>query len=227
MSGDHGERHETMLGEILFGPGDPYEALRASEVAGCEQCRAELEALLATRARLESAGRGARETVAAASAIRGAPGEERSTAALRQRLTESAARAPRSTPRARVWIALAAAAAIAVVLWRWSGTSSDPRDSHMLGPEALVAVEPVGRVAEWKAFRWTGKLPERGWFLVLLRGTSDDGQAWRQESPHLREPQWSPATTAGWPRAIEWEVHSFTASGEPFDSCSAQASLSD
>jgi hypothetical protein len=241
MTTPHSDRHVERLLELAAADDDPRAAWKASELSDCSLCGAELEQWLAAQSHLAAVGQETRATLAAAAGVRSAPGEERNAAILRTLLERRAGRgqsppipadstaAGPAVPSARraplIWFAIAAAAVLAILLVRRPWISTDPRDGQSLGGHALAAVEPSGTVTRWQVFRWDGRLPPRGWFVVRLHGATADGAVWNLESPHLSEHQWTPASTDGWPRAIEWEVHSFTASGEPFDSCSARAAL--
>lgn len=243
MSTPHSDRHVERLLELAAAADDPRAAWKASELSDCARCGAELELWLGAESHLAAVGRETRATLTAASSVRSAPGEERNAAILRTLLERRAGRAPTpsipadssaagpAVPSARraplIWFAIAAAAVLTILLVRrpWISNDPDPRNGQSLGGHQLAAIEPSGTVARWQVFRWKGRLPPHGWFVVQLYGATADGAVWKLESPHLSEPEWTPASTDGWPRAIEWQVHSFTASGEPFDSCSTRAAL--
>lgn len=205
---------EELLCELLARPLDAdgvRAAWRRSPFHGQRELEGQLEELLAVRGGLERSGRAAREVLAAAAEVQGAPGEEELERSCERRLA-SVEPARRARGRRLELVAtLAALAAVALfILW-----ARDPRPGYqgteLLGEgDEVVLLAPVGDVVAWDAFRWRARRADECWFELTVRAA--DGR----ELAHVADLEgdaWRPGESATWPSRLSWELVAFDADG--------------
>lgn len=213
----HHEEHTELLGEILSGT-DAKERFEESELANCEECRAEYRAHVRLLSELEELGAHERAGLAAASetdAPAGRAEEAFRAHVLRETGAEASSAKPSkapSSPSLLHKLLIAAAAVIFAVV----GARILDNDSaeEVLGEEGEL-LHPVGQVETFLPFRWDVTLPDRAWFSVHAEGEGLD-----LVSPQLSVQEWNPEEEIDWPREIRWtlEVRRGTGIGEVIES---------
>jgi hypothetical protein len=218
MTRHEADDHAALLEEWLTGAQDPRTGFDSSELAGCDECRSEVEAHLALLDDLERLGRLEREGMAAAAELDVEPG--RAEAVLRAHIEGTAARSTTRGPARRTlrWGWLAAAALVLVAGLRLvlgPGADDGARDNRggvLLGGDAELT-HPRGAVDAFAPFAWEVERPPGGYFLVRVTALDETGGArFEERSPRLEEPTWSPDTT-GWPDEIRWTLEVYRGTG--------------
>ena len=197
---------------------DPREALARSGNAECATCQTLLEEWMTIDGRLTSVGQHARETLAAADAIQGAPGEQLVDELLRPRL-EGARRGP-----ARRWALAGLAATLAVFLLLVVRRDPPASPDRALGSRGWSLTAPV-QGEGYGRFSWTGPEDHAGWFEVRVYDGGPAGALLSQRED-LDEREWRPAATltASWPDRVRWQVLIYDASGLLSDALTGEAS---
>ena len=220
-AGSHDEAHERWLEERVAAGCEPQDPALRARLAECETCAERFAEVRAVAVVLDRSGAAMREDLRAARAERGAPGEERISAALLDGLDRGRRGPPvpvvsvRRVPRRAAVGALLALAA-GVLAWAWvrdrgptDATDRTGQTRTWLGG-SLALEAPKGSGADLSEFRWTGDLPPSGWFVVIVRG-SDGTELLR--SPRLSERVFRPRQDVALPDAIEWSVESHDSAG--------------
>ena len=222
----HDARHEERLLALLAEHDDPRAALAGSELADCEQCRGEVEQLLAASSLLDGAGAELNETLEAARSE--VPGEHLVDQVLRPRLEGRDSVRP-----TRSWWPAAVAAAALVLVWvaiatrGGGGDDSGGGDTPYLGPNDGFTLTPAGPVDAWGTFTWDLPVPPRGTYELIVRDA--DGPATADallEIDRLDEASWTPTPeqSRGW-RRIRWQVNTYDPTGNLEHSASREAWL--
>ncbi len=225
MSSEHTHDHEERLERVLAGAEDPVSALAASELASCPECRAMAKELEDLTNLLDATGAELHEADEA---------EDRAHDELVERVLGPHLRPTRPTPGpavVRLWLGVAAAAVVLFVLFLSAPWPGDRPEPGLLGPgDDWEAGFPVGEVAAWNTFTWSGPAEGVGWYELRIRARDADADAPELLlAPDLREPAWTPTTeeTATWPEeGIRWEVRVIDGSGRRIAVFSHEAWLS-
>lgn len=209
MSSTHRE-HAAELERSVLGAHDMREALAGSPLAGCRQCRAEVDALLAVRDGLDELGRFQRELE------RSSVGMEEDEAFVRSRI-ETDVVVPRSGVR-RYAYALVAAVLVAVGGWWLTRTVPDEARAVpqlRLGSGQDSEAAPVGEVNEWTKFTWSMQPPVGG-FLRIRVYDSDGNDLCPPVRLESGTTSWTPPddTSKGFPARILWDLGAFDAGNQ-------------
>jgi hypothetical protein len=229
LSGLHDAEHDRRLEELWARGADPRAELAQSDLRDCAECYSTLDDMLSSEDKLNQAGAEFRKASEAAASLTDAPGEERIERFVREKLAGPEAQ---GAPVQRRWLrpALLAAAlllgiAIAILVSQDRGQAP-----VRLGGEGLTILAPTEAVESWGTFSWEAKLPENGWFELLIYDSAGaPTDAALLKSPPLTETRWSPSPEliSKLPRRIRWEVRIYDpSSGNPDSSAFAEAWLS-
>ncbi|MEM7202112.1 MAG: hypothetical protein AAF628_17725 [Planctomycetota bacterium] len=231
---DHANGHEDELVAALVRVEDPVAALAAAGLDGCADCQRLVEELGLVTERMVQAGRDERASMAMARD----PVTETTEALAIAAARGAAGLAERELPPARRgvvlgWVAAAALLILLVTLGAqrlWPGgdaVETPDRPRMMSGGTTLRAIEPRGAVADFRTFRWEGKLSAGGSYQLRIYDRDDPTQEPFEETG-LETPQWTPTADErrALPRRILWEVLRVNAGGEPRGSVRQQASRS-
>ncbi len=234
----HTRNHGDRLFEILAAS-EPEAQFQASELAGCADCRLELEECLTLEHELGELAVAERREIAAARAVALDAEPGRAELALAARIRPPRVAAAQTTnvprpPRTLPWAILgtAAAAALLLLLTPERPPPVDPATAAgspaKLG-DRLVPTHPLGEVETYAPFEWDAELSAAGWFRVEVLGTDADWNGAPIRSPRLREASWQPTAEelARMPASIRWrvELHHDSNARDVLDASSARARL--
>ena len=180
----------------------------------CEECRGQIDDLLATRSDLDGVAEFRRRVVDGAE-DRVVPGAEARADLIREHLTGGVAEHD-STSRIggapRFYRPLAAAAAIVILFFgAWFGGLFDPSGEIVMGGGFELRA-PVGEVESFDLFQWTFEdAVPGGYYRVVV--WPEGGEEFETIEP-IRTSQWrpEPETTSPW-RRIDWQVIAYQPDG--------------
>lgn len=232
MSADevrHPDAHTDALEGILASSGDPLDAFVKSELAACQACRERLDEIMDTRNLMNAVGRQVRREVESELPDDEVVGDELVERVLGPRAAPDTPAGPRAIARPLRFLAAGLAAAAVLVLGVYLANRPPSTPAGILGTEGGIELgQPIGAVAAWDRFTWSGAVPANGWARIVVSGTAPDGT--RRElarSSELESSSWSPRAgeSDDWPERITWELRIYDASGEQVDSLSAESWL--
>jgi hypothetical protein len=212
VSGHDPRAHEPLLEAILTGEEDPVAALSRSEIADCAECRAELDALVALQARLDSASARERADLAALVEHAGEVGTGRALAALRSEIQATTRGAPAGEPPHNelryLWGGLIVAAALVLLLVLPVLLRERLDDGAVLGG-AVRILHPVGEVEAFSPIEWEDVRPAGGEYRVTVQRWDTLLSGWENgdESGPLTEPRWALPDYSWWGRKIRVDVY--------------------
>lgn len=207
--------HDALLEALATGDLDPGSERARQELAGCPDCRAQAEVLLARVRRLEAAGREQRRELDEARALASAPGEDRVERA--RTLAGVGVEAPRRGLRLLAPLA-AAALVLAGVGWWFtrSGRETPPGtgDGAQYLGAALKNLQPSGADRSFDVFTWEYDPGHTDGFVVRIYDAEHPDDALLEQQTPIPEWKPSPAERESLPDRIVWEVEALDAFGE-------------
>lgn len=227
----HDESHELELEELLTRDDADAPAALSARAAACATCGRRIDEFLATAAAIDSALSDdfsaidhERDQILAAAAL--APRGPRSDvidAGIRVGVLPIGARRARG-PRRGFFAPAAALSAAALALFAFwlaqrdgvvttpSSSPAKPSTAVLLSDDTdLRCVRPIGAVADFAAFEWTGSLVGGQSYTLIVRATdrtNADGSPLEIRKTDLFVPRYepTPAERTSFGDAVEWEV---------------------
>lgn len=204
---------DELLERIATGELDP----QAPEVLAARNTdpalAAEIDGVLSMGATLDAKGAQRRRDIEEALAMQGAPGEERSAAALRQEIDAAGPPSQGSTKR-QSWTwrlltlvpVLAAAGVLAVFAPRWLGDRTQaPTVDPSLG-NADLRFELAGHRFEEGTLLLDLAIPQAGGFVRITLRDAADGRVLQAPAEHDTDATWTSEPLTDWPPSIAWEA---------------------